>query len=211
MSSVDTAHEVRKVVLADDHALIRSALRDVVARIPGTEVVGEASDGVESITLCKDLAPDLLTLDSDMPLARGMEVYGEIRRWSPRTRICLVTGVTARGHLAEWIAAGVDGIAFKSCAMEDMFICFSLVLEGNSHFTPAVLSMMKSAAPRPEITMRERQILHLLAQGFTNAEIATRLSISPKTVDNHRTRLMSKLNVHSMAQLLSYALKEGFL
>lgn len=199
------------VVLADDHMIVRNALRSILAEIPHTNILAEANDGLETITLCKTLSPDFLTLDSDMPLARGMEVFVEVRRWSPETRICLVTGVTARGHLAEWIAAGVDGIAFKTCSTEDMRSCFSLILEGARCFTPAVLRVMESLDARPEITLRERQILHLIAEGNTNAEIAERLSLSPKTVDNHRTRLMAKLGVHSMAQLLSYALREGLL
>ncbi len=203
--------ENRTVVLADDHTIVRQALRNILVEIPHTDVIAEANDGLETITLCKALMPDFLTLDSDMPMARGMEVFVEVRRWSPETRICLVTGVTARGHLAEWIAAGVDGIAFKSCPTEDMQACFSLVLEGGKNFTPAVLRVMESLEARPEITLRERQILHLIAEGNTNAEIAKRLSLSPKTVDNHRTKLMGKLGVHSMAQLLSYALREGLL
>lgn len=191
--------------------LVRAALRNIIAEIPHTNIVAEANDGLEAITLCKSLSPDFLTLDSDMPLARGMEVFVEVRRWSPETRICLVSGVTARGHLAEWISAGVDGIAFKSCPTEDMHKCFSLILESGRNFTPAVLRIMESLEARPEITPRERQILHLIAEGNTNIEIADRLSLSPKTIDNHRTKLMAKLGVHSMAQLLSYALREGLL
>ena len=210
-SRLGATAEDKTVALADDHMIVRNALRSILAEIPHTNIVAEANDGLETITVCKALSPDFLTLDSDMPLARGMEVFVEVRRWSPETRICLVTGVTARGHLAEWIAAGVDGIAFKTCSTEDMRKCFSLILEGGRNFTPAVLRVMESLDARPEITLRERQILHLIAQGNTNAEIAERLSLSPKTVDNHRTRLMAKLGVHSMAQLLSYALREGLI
>ena len=191
--------------------IVRSALRQVLTGISGVEVVGEAENGVEAITLSKALQPRLLTLDSAMPMAKGMEVYGEVRRWAPDTRICLVTGITARGHLAEWVAAKVDGIVFKTCPMEEMHECFSLILEGGSHFSSAVLRSIEGLAPAAELTQRERQILHLLAEGSTNAEIAERLSISPKTVDNHRTKLMAKLEVHSMAQLLAFALKEGLL
>lgn len=210
--SRQAAHaDQRTIVIADDHMLVRQALQSVLAKIPHTQVMGEANDGLEAIALCKELTPDLLVLDSDMPLAKGMEVYVEARRWSPDTRICLVTGVTARGHLAEWIAAGVDGIAFKSCPTKDIQTCFSLILEGGSNFTPAVLRIMNSLVERPNITLRERQVLHLLAEGNTNAEIADRLSISPKTVDKHRTSMMSKLGVHSMARLIAYALREGLL
>jgi len=191
--------------------IVRNALRQVLSGIPDVEIVGEAVNGVEAITLCKTLQPMLLTLDSAMPMAKGMEVYGEVRRWAPETRICLVTGITARGHLAEWVAAKVDGVVFKTCSVDDMHECFSLLLEGGSHFSPAVLNVIESLEPSVDLTQRERQILHLLAEGCKNAEIAERLNISPKTVDNHRTKLMAKLKVHSMAQLLAYALREGLL
>ena len=211
MSRPDNPSQTRTVLIADDHMIVRNALRQIVSTIPNATVIGEAANGLEAITLCKTLQPSLLTIDSAMPLAKGMEVYGEVRRWSPDTRVCLVTGITARGHLAEWIAAKVDGIAFKTCSTEDMHDCFSLLLEGGSHFSPAVLSVIEGLAPPADITLRERQVLHLLAEGCTNPEIAERLSISPKTVDNHRTRLMAKLKVHSLAQLLAHALKEGLL
>ena len=211
MSPVGAASEIRTVVLADDHMLVRQALHGILTHIPRTQIIGEANDGLEAIALCKERNPDFLILDSDMPLAKGMEVFVEARRWSPETRICLVTGVTARGHLAEWIAAGVDGIAFKSCPLEDIQTCFSLILEGGSNFTPAVLRIVNSLEERPNITLRERQVLHLLAQGNNNSEIAERLSISPKTVDRHRTSMMSKLGVHSLARLIAYALREGLL
>ena len=202
---------MRTAVLADDHMIVRGALRGILSDIPRTEVVGEAENGLEAIAACKALQPTLLTLDSAMPMTRGMEAFGEIRRWAPETRICLVTGIMAGGHLAEWIAAGVDGIVFKSCPTEDMRTCFAALLDGGSHLSPAVLAAAEGLAPAPDITPRERQVLHLLADGCTNAMIADRLSISVKTVENHRTRLMAKLGVNSMAQLLAYALSEGLL
>ena len=152
-----------------------------------------------------------MTLDSGMPLARGMEVFGETRRWTPETKIAVVTGFTGVGQLADWVAAGVDGLFLKSCPPEEMQTGFTLLLEGGSYFSKAVMATLKDGAERQPLTLRERQILHLIAEGCANAEIAERLSISPKTVDNHRTRMMAKLNVHSVAQLLALALKEGLL
>lgn len=201
----------RTVVIADDHVLIRNALCEVFNGIDGAEVTGQAEDGLAALTLCKTLKPALLTLDSAMPLARGMEVFGEVRRWAPDTRICLITGFTAQGHLADWIAAGVDGATFKSCPTDEMRAGFELIFEGGSFFSKAVMAALDGENQRPTLTLRERQILHLIAEGCGNAEIAERLTISPKTVDNHRTRLMSKLGVHSVAQLLAYALREGLL
>lgn len=201
----------RTAIIADDHGLVRNALSDVLNKIENVSIVGEAKNGLEAITLAKTLRPDLMTLDSGMPLARGMEVFGETRRWSPDTKIAVVTGFTGVGQLADWVAAGVDGLFLKTCEPEEMQTGFSLLLEGGTYYSKAVMSKLQHGAERQPLTLRERQVLHLIAEGCANAEIAERLSISPKTVDNHRTRLMGKLNVHSVAQLLALALKEGLL
>jgi len=201
----------RTAVIADDHGLVRNALRDVLNAIEHVSIVGEAKNGLEAITLAKTLSPSLMTLDSGMPLARGMEVYGETRRWSPDTKIAVVTGFTGVGQLADWVAAGVDGLFLKTCEPDEMRTGFSLLLEGGTYYSKAVMSKLQHGVERQPLTLRERQVLHLIAEGCANTEIAERLSISPKTVDNHRTRLMGKLNVHSVAQLLALALKEGLL
>ncbi|MEM8838994.1 MAG: response regulator transcription factor [Pseudomonadota bacterium] len=201
----------KTIVIADDHALVRNGIKDVFATIEDTQVVGEAENGLEAIALGKSLRPTLMTLDAGMPLCKGMEVYGEVRRWSPETRIAVVTGFTAVGSLADWVSAGVDGLFLKSCTPEEMRKGFDLILKGGGYVEKQVLTILKEAPEEEGLTPRERQILHLVAEGCSNAEIADRLSISPKTVDNHRTRLMAKLGVRSVAQLLAYALKEGLL
>lgn len=200
-----------RVVVADDHALVRTGLKDILRSVEHVDIVGEAENGLEAITLARTLRPDLLLLDSGMPLARGMEAYGEVRRWSPETRIAVVTGFNAVGALADWVAAGVDGLFLKTSPPEEMIKGFGLILKGEGYVAKDVLSILERADATPELSPRERQILHLIAEGCSNAAIAERLSISPKTVDNHRTRLMSKLGAHSVAQLLSHALKEGLL
>ncbi len=199
------------VVIADDHPLMRSALRAIFEAMDGVAIVGEAGDGVEAIALAKTLQPRLITLDSGMPLAGGMEAFGEIRRWSPNTLAAVVTGFTSAGHLADWVAAGVEGVFLKTCPPEEMAHGLSLILADGRYISKAVMASLEAGPERVELTMRERQILHLIAQGRANAEIADRLSISAKTVDNHRTRLMAKLGVRSVAQLLAFALKEGLL
>lgn len=199
-------------VIADDHALVRAGLKEILAGlVPPVTVVGEAENGVEAIALGKSLQPGLLLLDAGMPLSRGMEVYGEVRRWSPDTRIAVVTGFTAARGLADWIAAGADGVFLKTCPPDEMVKGFGLILSGERYVSKEVLRILETAEERDTLTLRERQVLHLIAQGCANAAIAERLSISPKTVDNHRTRMMAKLQVHSTAQLLALALKEGLL
>lgn len=201
----------RSVVIADDHALVRNALRTILESIDGVQIVGEAENGLEAIALAKTAHPALLTLDMAMPLARGMEVFGEARRWSPDTKIAVVTGLTASGLMADWVSAGVDGLFLKTCPPAEMRHGFELLLNGGGYYSKAVLASLRGQPRTAELTQRERQILHLIAEGCSNDNIAERLSISPKTVDNHRTRLMAKLNVHSVAQLLAFALKEGLL
>lgn len=209
--SVHKPELIRTVVIADDHAVVRSGLRAVLEGLDGIKIVGEAANGIEAITLGKRLQPALMTLDASMPLSRGMEVYGEIRRWSPVTRIAVVTGFTAVGSLADWVSAGVDGLFLKSCPPQEMRRGFEAILGGASYIEAEIESMLKNVSGEDGLSRRERQVLHLVADGHTSADIAERLSISPKTVDNHRTRIMAKLNVHSVAQLIAHALREGLL
>ena len=207
----DRADLRRTVVIADDHAIVRRALADILSLIPDLEVAGEASNGVEAIAAAKTHRPDLMTLDAGMPLSNGMEVFAELRRWSPGTRIAVVTGFTAAGLLADWLAAGVDGLVLKSSDPETMCAGLRAVLEGGTYVDPAAQKLIDAVGPRESLTRRERQILHMVAAGRTNGEIGERLSIAPKTVENHRTRMMAKLDVHSVAQLVAYALREGLL
>ena len=202
---------VRTAVIADDHPLVRNALREILKGLGNVEIAGEAENGLEAISMTRETRPSLLTLDAGMPLSRGMEVFGEVRRWSPETRVAVVTGFTGVGSLADWVAANVDGLFLKTCPPEEMGEGFELILNDGSYVSKAVLQKLRDAPDKDELTQRERQVLHMIASGNSNAEIAERLSISVKTVDNHRTRMMAKLGVHSVAQLLAYALKEGLL
>lgn len=203
--------DLRRVIIADDHAIVRNGLKDIFKTIPQINIVSEATNGLEAISMTKELQPDLLTLDAGMPLARGMQVFGEVRRWCPDTRIAVITGFTSAGHLSDWVAADVDGLFLKTCPPEEITKGLQLILDGGGYISKAVLTILDDLSELEALTSRERQILHLIAEGCSNVEIAERLSISPKTVDNHRTRLMAKLNVHSVAQLLALALKEGLL
>ena len=200
-----------QVVIADDHPLVRNALRAIYESLPGVEIAGEAENGIEALALARSVRPAILSLDAGMPLSRGMEVFGEVRRWTPETRVIVVTGFTAVGTLAEWVSAGVEGLFLKTCPPDEMRKGFELVLNGGGYVSKAVLDILRTAPEDKNLTQRERQVLHLVAEGCSNAEIADRLSISIKTVDNHRTRLMAKLEVRSVAQLLAYALREGLL
>lgn len=202
---------MRRVVVADDHAIVRSATRQILADLPAVDVVAEAGNGIEAIAAVKKHHPHLLVLDAAMPLARGVEVFADARRWSPDTKVALLTGFNAPGVLADWLSAGVDGLLLKSDPPEELRACFEALLSGANFVSSAVAAALKGVGPRPDLTHREREVLALIATGNANAAIADRLAISPKTVEKHRASLMAKLQVHSVAELLVYALKEGLL
>ena len=199
------------VVIADDHALVREAICGVVDRIPSAKIVSQASNGIEAIAAIRLHKPKLLILDAAMPLARGIEVFAETRRWSPDTRVVLVTGFTSTAILLDWIDAGVDGIVLKTCSTEIMKTAFETVLRGSNYIAEDISILLENRPSPQSMTSREREVLSQLANGKTNSEIADQLAISVKTVEKHRASLMSKLGVHSIAELLVSALREGLL
>jgi len=200
-----------RIVIADDHGIVRDATRPLLVSIPGVEIVGEADNGVAAIALVKRLQPDLLVLDIAMPHASGVVVLGEARRWSPLTRIAVLTGVTTSGVLGEVAASGVAGVMSKSSPAAELRAGFETIVAGGTYVCGEVAAILAATRGLRELTSRERQVLSLAVQGRSNAEIATLLNISPKTVDNHRTRLMRKVDVHSTAGLVAFALREGLI
>jgi len=211
MELPESSKKVRKVVIADDHAIVRQGTIDILGRIPNIEIAAEADNGLTAISLVKKLKPDLLVLDAAMPMARGIEVYSEVRRWSPETAIMLLTGFTSLTLLSDWLDAGVDGVLLKTCPPEEMQSGFLALLNGSSFVAESVREKLEDAISPADLTSREREVLSLIASGNSNVDIANRLSISPKTVEKHRGSLMSKLEVHTVAELMVFALREGLL
>lgn len=200
-----------RAIIADDHAIVRSSLATILQDIGNVEVVAEAENGLETIAQVKQHLPDLLLLDAAMPLARGVQVYGEARRWSPETRIIVVTGFTGTSMLADWLSAGVDGLFLKSAQPEEMKAGFEQVIAGGKFVAQGVADKLAAEPARETLTDREREVLALLASGHQNLAIGEKLFISPKTVEKHRASLMAKLGVNSVSALLTYALREGLL
>ncbi|MEL6919750.1 MAG: response regulator transcription factor [Pseudomonadota bacterium] len=199
------------VVMADDHEVFRAGTRAILQNMSTMDIVAEAADGITAITFVRKLKPDLLVLDAAMPLARGIEVFAEVRRWSPDTKVMLLTGFTAPGFIADWLNAGVDGLVLKSCGTATIEEAISAVVGGASYVAPEVSQILEDRVEPKQLTHREREVMALVVTGSSNAEIAERLSISIKTVDKHRGSLMAKLDVHSIAQLMALALREGLL
>lgn len=198
-------------MIADDHEVFRDGTRQILRALENVSIVAEASDGLAAITAVRKHKPDIIILDAAMPMARGIEVFGEARRWSPQTKVLLLTGFTSVGFISDWLQAGVDGILLKSCDSEEIALGIRTVLQGGNFVAKAVTAILKDATEPPELTVREREVLALVVSGSNNGEIADKLSISSRTVEKHRGSLMNKLNVGSVAELMVYALREGLL
>lgn len=203
-------------VIADDHAIVRAGLRTALetpgmVEADGIAVVAEAADGLQAISAVRQHRPHLLLLDVQMPHAGGLEVLLEARRWSPDTKIVILTGVMSVGKISELVSSGVDGLFSKGEDNTELYRQLPNILRGRRHIAASLVAMLEDAPDAPDLTARERQTLNLIVAGQSNKEIAETLGISAKTVDRHRTSLMQKLDVHSVAQLIAYALREGLI
>ncbi|SHH29780.1 two component transcriptional regulator, LuxR family [Cognatiyoonia sediminum] len=198
-------------VVADDHQLIRDGLVKLLNAYRGMEVVGEADNGISAVTLAKTHKPDLMTLDIAMPHAQGIAVYTEVRRWSPDTKIAVFSGITSVALMRDLYAAGAHGMFTKRSDISEFEQSIPILLKGGRVISADAAAMIDAATETTSLSAREQQILSLIANGQTTKTIAKTLGLSPKTVENHRSNIMSKLEVGSMAELLAYALREGLL
>lgn len=203
-------------VIADDHAIVRSGLKSALEtpgliEQDGIEVVAEAANGLEAIAEVRRHRPQLLLLDVQMPHAGGIEVLLEARRWSPDTRIVVLTGISAVGKLAELVEVGVDGLFSKATSNDELYATLPNILRGSRKISDHIVELLEEAPRISPLTDRERQLLNLVVAGRSNKEMAKILGISVKTVDRHRTSMMQKLGTHSVAQLITVALREGLI
>ncbi|MHB0965019.1 MAG: response regulator [Bellilinea sp.] len=206
-----------KVVIADDHAIVRGGLRALIHADPQLELVGEASGGVEAIELVIRLEPDILVLDLSMPDVDGITVTRRIKNSKCATHILILTVHEDEGLLREAIRAGASGYVLKRAAEAELISAIHTVRQGKLYVDPTLMlsvlteSAEKFAAPRSEIplTGRELDVLKYIAQGFTNKQISEELMISMRTVEGHRASLLEKLSLHSRAELVRYAKQRG--
>jgi DNA-binding NarL/FixJ family response regulator len=209
-----------RVLVADDHAIVRTGIRHVLETEPGFTVVGEASNGAEALALAVELAPDVVVLDISMPGGSGLGTAAELRRQCPDTRILILSMHDNAEYVLESLRAGVHGYLLKDSAAAELGGAIRAVCQGESFFSPPVARQL-GAVVRGELsgqagavaalTSRERQVLVGVAGGRTNKEIAQELGISHRTVESHRESLMRKLDVYTVAGLTKIALEEGLI
>lgn len=204
----------KKILVADDHEIVRHGLRRLIETQPDWEVCGEAESGREAVEKALQLKPDVVVLDFGMPELNGAEAARQILKALPRTEIAILTMHHAEHLLRDALAVGVRGYVLKSDAMSNMVAAIHALLQHKSYLSPGVSGTVvegflrrKEAEPGDRLTPRERQIVQLLAEGRSNKEVADRLNISVKTVEAHRANIMHKLNLSSFSDLVHFAIR----
>jgi len=209
-----------RLLLGDDHTLVRQGLRKILEERPEWEVVAEVGDGREAIRKAVALRPDVAVLDVGMPLLNGIDATQQIVRKVPETRVLMLSMHSDEAYVTRALQAGATGYMLKDSAGKDLLKGVAAVAAGQSYFSPAVARLMlddyvrrvagSGVADRYEtLSEREREIFQLVAEGRTNKEVAELLQISPATVETHRARILQKLDIHNTAELVLYAVRKG--
>jgi len=208
-----------RIVLADDHALVRHGIGQALQQEQGMEIVGQASDGRSTITMARELVPDVVVMDISMPDLNGIDAAREIRKETPDVKVVALSMHTTLKHITEMFRAGAAGYLLKGCDFAELVRAIRTVADGKTYISPSISTafvtdlLHTEEQTRPTafsfLTQREREVLQLLSEGKTTKQIAIRLHISPKTVEAHRLRLMNKLEIDNVAQLTKYAIREG--
>jgi two-component system, NarL family, response regulator NreC len=212
----EAAARPHRVLLADDHAIFRQGLRGLLERA-GFDVVAEAGDGREAVRLTHELSPDVAILDLAMPYLDGSGAAEEIGRTSVGTRTILLTMHAEEPYIVKALQAGIRGYVLKTQTATELVGAIREVVRGGIYLSPDVSSAIahayqaKNEALVNNLTVRERQVLQLVAEGKTTKEVAQQLGISAKTADSHRTRIMTKLGIHETAGLVRYAIRHGMI
>ncbi|MBA2287600.1 MAG: response regulator transcription factor [Ktedonobacteraceae bacterium] len=211
-----------RILLADDHTILRAGLKMMLNAQPDMEVVGEAHDGRQAIHEAQRLQPDIVLMDITMPDINGIEATRQLKKLLPEARVLILTMHENDEYIFQALRAGASGYLLKEAADTDLIYALHIIQSGQFYLSPIAQSVMvgdylqrvragEEKDSYSSLTEREREILKLVAEGFTNNKIAERLIISPKTVDTHRTHVMDKLNLHSRAELVKYAMRRGLL
>jgi len=211
-----------RILIADDHTIVRQGIRKILEDHPDWEVVAEAGDGRDAVRQALELKPDIALLDIGMPLLNGIEAASQITRRAPQVKVVILSMHPNEAYITRALQAGAKGYLLKDSAGDDLIRAMTLVSQGKSFFSPAVAKVMlddyvRNLAERgivdryDSLSEREREIFQLVAEGRSNKEIADLLFVSPNTIETHRAHIMEKLDVHSAVELVLYAVKKGLI
>ena len=207
-----------RVLLADDHTILRDGIRALLEKEADMQVIGEAEDGFAAVKLATQLEPDVVVLDIAMPRLNGLEATRQIRRSLPRTRVLVLTMHDDEEYIRQVLAAGALGYVLKDAAARDLLGAIRAVARGEAVLSPAITRLViedylrcgdiQPAKGENILTPREREVLQLIAEGYTNKQIAEILCLSVKTIQAHRANLMQKLDLHDRGELIKYAIQK---
>ena len=209
-----------RILLADDHTVVRKGLRLLLETHPGFQVIAEASNGREAVALAEEHRPDAVVMDVAMPILNGIEAARQISNKLPQTAVVFLSMHSDEGYVLKALKVGARAYLLKDSAEHDLINAVTAVSEGKSFFSPAISKMLVEDYVRQMqerkledsydlLTTRERELLQLLAEGKNNKEVATILNLSLHTVETHRSNIFQKLNLHSGAELILYAIRKG--
>jgi DNA-binding NarL/FixJ family response regulator len=208
-----------KIILADDHTIVRHGLSKLLQQEKDMEVIAQAKDGHSTVELVKEMSPDIVVMDIGMPDLNGIDATRQIRSESPKVKVIGLSMHSGRRFVAEMLKAGASGYLLKDCAVEELTVAIKTVMAGKTYLSPDIANVVvenyvrhpseKGGSVFSVLSEREREVLQLMAEGKTTKQIAKRLHVSPKTVEGHRIRIMNKLDIDSVAQLTKYAIQEG--
>jgi DNA-binding NarL/FixJ family response regulator len=209
-----------KVLLAEDHVIVRDGLRTLIDDAPGMRVVAEAADGGSVVSLAKELKPDVIIMDVGLNGLNGVEATRQVTAEAPRVKVIALSMHSDRRYVAGMLKAGASGYLLKDCAFDEMTRAIRSVASGGSFLGSGIAEMMaveythrghasSSDTAFSQLTNREREVLQLLAEGRSTRETASMLGVSIKTIETHRQQIMRKLKIHSIAELTKYAVREG--
>jgi DNA-binding NarL/FixJ family response regulator len=209
-----------RVLLADDHTLVRAGIRALLESLPDVEIVAEASDGRQALELLTAEKPDVALVDISMPSLNGLEVATRSAAASPRTRVVILSMHGDPAHVAQALRAGVAGYLLKDAAVDELPVLLRAVSRGETYLSPAISKQvvagflerstdLSSTGGDDRLTPRQREVLQLIAEGKSSKEIAQLLDISLKTVETHRAQIMDRLEIHDLAGLVRYAVRVG--